>query len=36
MHWISDRLQLAAAAPRNRECPWRLGRIAENHDADAE
>jgi hypothetical protein len=23
-------------APRNRECTWRLARIAENHDADAE
>jgi uncharacterized protein YndB with AHSA1/START domain len=36
LRWIPDGLQLAAAAPRNRECTWRLARIAENHDADAE
>jgi uncharacterized protein YndB with AHSA1/START domain len=36
LRWIPDSLQLAGVAPRNRECTWRLARIAENHDADVE
>jgi uncharacterized protein YndB with AHSA1/START domain len=36
LRWIPDSVQLAGVAPRNRECTWRLARIAENHDADAD
>jgi hypothetical protein len=27
--WVPERLALAAAAPRNRECTWRLAALAE-------
>lgn len=30
--WIPDKVQLLAVAPRNRECLWRLARIAERAD----
>ncbi|MDT5173251.1 MAG: hypothetical protein QOG37_502 [Mycobacterium sp.] len=36
LRWIPEGVQLVGVAPRNRECTWRLARIAENHDADAE
>lgn len=29
MGWVPDRLSLAAAIPRNRECTWRLAALAE-------
>ena len=29
MGWVPDRLSLAAAFPRNRECTWRLAALAE-------
>lgn len=29
MGWVPKRLALAAAAPRNRECTWRLAALAE-------
>jgi hypothetical protein len=29
MGWVPDRLALAAAIPRNRECTWRLAALAE-------
>lgn len=34
MGWIPDRLALAAAAPRNRECTWRLAALAERRLPD--
>jgi uncharacterized protein YndB with AHSA1/START domain len=36
LRWIPEGVQLVGVAPRNRECTWRLARIAEKHDADAE
>jgi uncharacterized protein YndB with AHSA1/START domain len=36
LRWIPEGVQLVGVAPRNRECTWRLARIAENHDADAD
>lgn len=37
MGWVPNRLALAAAFPRNRECTWRLAAIAERRvPADAE
>ena len=35
LRWVPDRLQLLGVAPRNRECIWRLARIAEKRDPDA-
>lgn len=32
--WVPDRLALAAAIPRNRECTWRLAAIAERRPTD--
>jgi hypothetical protein len=29
MGWVPNRLALAAAVPRNRECTWRLAALAE-------
>jgi hypothetical protein len=29
MGWVPDRVALAAAVPRNRECTWRLASLAE-------
>ena len=34
MGWVPDRLALAAAIPRNRECTWRLAAIAERRVSD--
>ena len=34
LRWVPDRLQLLGVAPRNRECIWRLARIAEKRDPD--
>jgi hypothetical protein len=35
--WVPERLALAAAAPRNRECTWRLAALAERRPpGDAE
>lgn len=34
MGWVPKRLALAAAAPRNRECLWRLAAIAERRAPD--
>jgi hypothetical protein len=37
MGWVPKRLALAAAAPRNRECTWRLAVLAERrHPEDVE
>lgn len=37
MGWVPDRLALAAAIPRNRECTWRLAALAERrHPSDVE
>lgn len=37
MGWVPDRLALAAAIPRNRECTWRLAALAERrHSSDVE
>jgi hypothetical protein len=35
MGWVPNRLALAAAIPRNRECTWRLAAIAERRSPDA-
>jgi uncharacterized protein YndB with AHSA1/START domain len=35
MGWVPNRLALAAAIPRNRECTWRLAAIAERRSSDA-
>src|SRR3954470_25001391 len=32
--WVPNRLALAAAIPRNRECTWRLAAIAERRTSD--
>jgi hypothetical protein len=32
--WVPNRLALAAAIPRNRECTWRLAAIAERRPTD--
>ena len=34
MGWVPNRLALAAAIPRNRECTWRLAAIAERRRSD--
>ena len=34
MGWVPDRLALAAAIPRNRECTWRLAALAERRTPD--
>lgn len=34
LSWLPEALQAAAFAPRNRECLWRLAKIAEERDAD--
>jgi hypothetical protein len=34
MGWVPNRLALAAAIPRNRECTWRLAAIAERRSPD--
>lgn len=34
MGWVPDRLALAAAIPRNRECTWRLAALAERRVSD--
>ena len=34
LRWVPDRVQLLGVAPRNRECTWRLARIAEQADPD--
>ena len=34
MGWVPNRLALAAAFPRNRECTWRLATIAERRPPD--
>lgn len=34
MGWVPERLALAAASPRNRECTWRLAAIAERRRRD--
>ena len=34
LRWVPDSLQLLGVAPRNRECTWRLARIAEKQDPD--
>lgn len=34
LRWLPDRLALAAAIPRNRECTWRLAALAERRDAE--
>jgi hypothetical protein len=34
MGWVPNRLALAAAFPRNRECTWRLAAIAERRAPD--
>jgi hypothetical protein len=34
LRWIPDSVQLIGVAPRNRECTWRLARIAEQADPD--
>lgn len=34
MGWVPDRLALAAAIPRNRECTWRLAVLAERRTPD--
>ncbi|WP_425437873.1 SRPBCC family protein [Mycobacterium neglectum] len=37
MGWVPDRLALAAAIPRNRECTWRLAALAERrHPEDVD
>jgi hypothetical protein len=35
LSWVPDALQLLGVAPRNRECTWRLGKIAEQQVPDA-
>ena len=34
LRWVPDSLQLLGVAARNRECTWRLARIAEKQDPD--
>lgn len=34
MGWVPERLSLAAAFPRNRECTWRLAAMAERRTPD--
>ena len=34
MSWVPDRVSLAAAFPRNRECTWRLAALAERREPD--
>ena len=34
LSWLPQALQAAAFAPRNRECLWRLAKIAEKRDPD--
>jgi hypothetical protein len=34
MGWVPERLALAAAFPRNRECTWRLAAMAERRAPD--
>lgn len=34
MGWVPDRVALAAAIPRNRECTWRLAALAERRVDD--
>jgi uncharacterized protein YndB with AHSA1/START domain len=36
LRWIPDRLQLLGAAPRNRECLWRLAMIAQQNTPAAQ
>jgi len=35
LSWVPDNVQLLGAAPRNRECTWRLAMIAEQNVPDA-
>jgi uncharacterized protein YndB with AHSA1/START domain len=35
LSWVPDAVQLMGVAPRNRECTWRLGMIAEQQVPDA-
>ena len=35
LRWIPDSVQLLGVAPRNRECTWRLAKIAERRVPDA-
>jgi hypothetical protein len=32
LRWVPDSVQLTGVAPRNRECMWRLAKIAERAD----
>ena len=34
LRWIPDSAQLLGVAPRNRECTWRLAKIAERQSPD--
>jgi uncharacterized protein YndB with AHSA1/START domain len=34
MGWVPERMALAAAVPRNRECTWRLAALAERRVSD--
>ncbi|MCV7420393.1 SRPBCC family protein [Mycobacterium yunnanensis] len=34
MGWVPERVALAAAVPRNRECTWRLAALAERRVSD--
>ena len=34
LRWVPDSVQLLGVAPRNRECIWRLGKIAEQQVPD--
>lgn len=36
MGWVPNRVSLAAAIPRNRECTWRLAALAERRMSDAD
>ena len=33
--WVPDSVRLLGVAPRNRECTWRLAKIAEQRTPDA-
>jgi uncharacterized protein YndB with AHSA1/START domain len=35
LSWVPDPVQLLGVAPRNRECTWRLAKIAEQRVPDA-
>jgi len=35
LRWVPDSVQLLGVAPRNRECTWRLAKIAEQRVPDA-